>query len=64
MTTAYSTEGIECPYCGYLHTEDLYEMHGGEEDFDTYCDRCGKNFCGTMCILTSYSTCQSAEEKE
>jgi len=60
----YSPKGIICPYCGYLHTQDLYEMHHGQEDFDAYCGRCDKAFCGTMHISVSYSTYQDGEEAE
>ena len=59
----YSTNGIICPYCNHLHINDLYDMHGGEEDFDTYCRQCDREFRGSMCIHISYCTYQSQENE-
>ena len=49
----YSTDGIVCPYCGYVHDFYDFETSLYYENADFECVNCGKKF-NSDCY-TSYS---------
>ena len=47
------TYNLVCPYCGYKD-EDAWELSDNESE--TYCSRCDKEFAYTRHVSISYST--------
>lgn len=57
---AWSDDGIPCPYCGHVHTQDLCEIHGAhsEDGGEIECDECRKDFSFSTYISYSYTSYQ------
>lgn len=49
------TDNIICPHCGY-EDHDSWEAGEGAEEFDEWCDRCGKKMHVTRHFTISYSS--------
>lgn len=47
------TYNLVCPYCG-CEDDDAWELSDNEGE--TYCSRCGKQFAYTRNLIISYST--------
>lgn len=53
------TNEVVCPYCGYKD-RDSWEL--SDNDGETYCGRCDKEFAYTRNISISYCTSKIEEE--
>lgn len=55
--SAWSTDGIPCPYCGYVHCNDLFEIKGAytEDGGETECSNCEKDFTFSAFIRYSWT---------
>ena len=44
--TAWSDDGIPCPFCGHVHVDDLFEVSGAytEDGGVLDCSNCSKEF--------------------
>ena len=40
----WSSDGIVCPYCGYVHNPSEYYESAYNEDETMYCEACDKKF--------------------
>ena len=63
--TTNDTEGLKCPYCGYLD-RDAYELfHGFDEDGqEIKCGSCDKTFWSTRSIRITYYGAPAVEDQE
>lgn len=56
--TAWSDDGIPCPYCGNVRTDDLSDVTGAytEDGGELECSRCEKSFKFSTFISHSYTS--------
>ena len=50
------TDECVCPYCGHEQSDSWEIGTGSEEDGETYCGSCGKDFAYSRHIRVTYST--------
>ena len=50
----YNRHDLECPYCHHMH-KDAWEMSPNDEDGETECEACGKEFIWSRYTSTSYT---------
>lgn len=55
LLTAWSDDGVECPFCGHLRTDDLYDYDEGRT-YNTECGQCERKFVLTLHKTISYRT--------
>ena len=58
---AWSNDGIPCPYCGYVETEDLFDVDGAytEDGGSNQCPECGEEYEFSTFITYSYTSYQN-----
>jgi len=55
--TTWSDDGIPCPYCHHVHTDDLFEVPGAYTEYggDMTCSSCEKDFDFSTSISYAYT---------
>lgn len=61
MKETYNNEGIECPHCGYIETDEE-TIHNDEENWIYECGNCGKILDVQKNILFSWEAIERARE--
>lgn len=64
-----NSEGIQCPFCDYVQTDDIYDLityWGEDNEFDFECSECEKKFKATEVVTRTWvsETDEEVEAKE